>query len=57
MLVRFPQLIVLDDVSSALDVETEEQLWDRIFALGNHLNKTTIGPTTAFYNRTSNFIF
>ena len=53
MLVRLPQLIVLDDVSSALDVETEEQLWDRIFALENHLIEPTIGATTAFYNRTS----
>ena len=35
MLVRFPQLIVLDDVSSALDVETEAQLWDRVFAIEN----------------------
>ena len=41
MLVRFPQLIVLDDVSSALDVETEEQLWDRIFAIENHLLEIT----------------
>jgi len=33
MFVREPELLVLDDISSALDVETEQQLWQRIFAL------------------------
>jgi ATP-binding cassette, subfamily B, bacterial len=31
-LVRAPDLLVLDDLSSALDVETEKLLWDRIAA-------------------------
>jgi ATP-binding cassette, subfamily B, bacterial len=31
-LVREPALLVLDDVSSALDVETERSLWDRLLA-------------------------
>lgn len=31
-LVRNPDLLVLDDVSSALDVETERRLWDRLLA-------------------------
>jgi ATP-binding cassette subfamily B protein len=31
MLARSPQLLVLDDVSSALDVETERTLWSRLF--------------------------
>ncbi len=31
MLVRQPELLVFDDLSSALDVETERLLWDRIF--------------------------
>jgi ATP-binding cassette subfamily B protein len=30
MLVRDPELLVFDDVSSALDVETERLLWDRM---------------------------
>ncbi len=32
MFARDPQLLVLDDVSSALDVETEKVLWSRLFA-------------------------
>lgn len=34
-LVRRTDLLVLDDVSSALDVETERQLWDRLRADGD----------------------
>jgi ATP-binding cassette subfamily B protein len=30
MLVRQPELLVFDDLSSALDVETEQKLWDRL---------------------------
>jgi ATP-binding cassette subfamily B protein len=33
MFARDPELLVLDDVSSALDVETERILWERAFAL------------------------
>jgi len=32
MLVRQPELLVFDDLSSALDVETEQKLWSRLFA-------------------------
>jgi ATP-binding cassette subfamily B protein len=32
MFVRQPELLVFDDISSALDVETEQQLWERLFA-------------------------
>lgn len=35
MFIREPELVVFDDLSSALDVETERQLWERIFANGN----------------------
>ena len=31
MFVRKPQLFIFDDISSALDVETEELLWTRLF--------------------------
>ena len=33
MFVRDTELIVVDDLSSALDVETERLLWQRLFAL------------------------
>jgi ABC-type multidrug transport system fused ATPase/permease subunit len=32
MFARRPELLVLDDISSALDNETEAQLWQRLFA-------------------------
>ena len=32
MLLRRPELLLVDDVSSALDTETEAVLWDRLFA-------------------------
>ena len=34
MLARPAELLVFDDLSSALDVETEQQLWDRLFSAG-----------------------
>lgn len=33
MLVQKPDLLIMDDVSSALDVETEKTLWNRVFDL------------------------
>jgi len=35
MFVRDPELLVFDDLSSALDVETENLLWERTFARGD----------------------
>ena len=35
MFIREPELVVFDDLSSALDVETEQQLWERIFEQNN----------------------
>jgi ATP-binding cassette subfamily B protein len=32
MFVREPELLIFDDLSSALDVETEHVLWERVFA-------------------------
>jgi ATP-binding cassette subfamily B protein len=31
MFVRSPELLIFDDLSSALDVETERRLWERLF--------------------------
>jgi ATP-binding cassette subfamily B protein len=35
MFVRDPELLVFDDLSSALDVETERTLWERVFEKSN----------------------
>jgi ATP-binding cassette subfamily B protein len=35
MFIRETELVVFDDLSSALDVDTERQLWERIFANNN----------------------
>jgi ATP-binding cassette subfamily B protein len=35
LFVRDPELLVFDDLSSALDVETEQLLWERLLARGN----------------------
>jgi ATP-binding cassette subfamily B protein len=35
MFVRRPELLVFDDLSSALDVETEKRLWERLFTERN----------------------
>jgi ATP-binding cassette subfamily B protein len=35
MFVRAPELLVFDDLSSALDVETERLLWDRLLGIEN----------------------
>lgn len=38
MFVRQPELLAFDDLSSALDVETEQILWERLFATSNRGN-------------------
>src|SRR5438093_10048442 len=35
MFIRQPELLVFDDLSSALDVETERKLWERVFEQGD----------------------
>jgi len=35
MFVREPELLIFDDLSSALDVETERKLWERVFEKAN----------------------
>jgi ATP-binding cassette subfamily B protein len=41
MFVRDPELLVFDDLSSALDVETERALWDRVFESGGFQKRVT----------------
>jgi ATP-binding cassette subfamily B protein len=45
MLIRQPELLVFDDLSSALDVETEMTLWSRIFASRTEQRETNWTPT------------
>lgn len=40
MFVRGPELLVFDDLSSALDVDTEKTLWERLFA--EHAESTAL---------------
>src|SRR6185437_10166146 len=35
MLARGAELLVIDDLASALDIETERVLWERLFASGD----------------------
>ncbi|MBK9055890.1 MAG: ABC transporter ATP-binding protein [Chloroflexi bacterium] len=45
MFVRQPELLVFDDLSSALDVETEQLLWERVFAAAGKNSLRSSGPT------------
>lgn len=42
MFLRDPELFVFDDLSSALDVETEKKLWDRMFERRRHAESTCL---------------
>lgn len=49
MLLRQPKLMVFDDLSSALDVETERRLWEQLFTHRNENSPSThpsIHPST-----------
>jgi ATP-binding cassette subfamily B protein len=43
MYVRQPELLVFDDLSSALDVETERTLWERLFDTGGAAHRAPTG--------------
>ena len=46
MFVRTPELLVFDDLSSALDVETEQALWMRLGNDGGRMMEDGTAPTT-----------
>jgi ATP-binding cassette subfamily B protein len=46
MFVREPELLVFDDLSSALDVETERTLWERLFDDGEGGGRDNPAPTS-----------
>ncbi|UAJ72241.1 ABC transporter ATP-binding protein [Synechocystis sp. PCC 7339] len=45
MLVRQPELMVFDDLSSALDLETEQKLWQRLFSNIHQRHSAVYTPT------------
>ena len=55
MFVRDPELLVFDDVSSALDVETEHELWQRVSEL-NEATCLVVSHRRAAYRRADHII-
>ncbi len=51
MLLRQAELLVFDDLSSALDVETEQRLWERLFAVGEWASGLVISHRPAVLQR------
>jgi ATP-binding cassette subfamily B protein len=51
MFVRQPELLVFDDLSSALDVETEQTLWQRISERGSDLTCLVVSHRRAALRR------
>ena len=56
MFIREPELVVFDDLSSALDVETEKQLWERIFETGNELTCLVVSHRRPLLRRADHII-
>jgi ATP-binding cassette, subfamily B, bacterial len=56
MFIREPELLVFDDLSSALDVETERQLWERIFETGNEKTCLVVSHRRPLLRRASRII-
>ena len=55
MFVRVPELLVFDDVSSALDVETEQQLWQRLSEL-DEATSLVVSHRPAAYRRAGHIV-
>jgi ATP-binding cassette subfamily B protein len=56
MFIRDTELVVFDDLSSALDVETERQLWERIFSSGNELTCLVVSHRRPLLRRADHII-
>ena len=56
MFIREPELVVFDDLSSALDVETERQLWERIFASSNEITCLVVSHRRPLLRRADHII-
>ena len=55
MFVRAPELLVFDDVSSALDVETEQRLWKRVSELDG-VTSLVVSHRRAAYRRADHIV-
>lgn len=55
MFVRVPELLVFDDVSSALDVETEQELWRRVSELDD-ATSLVVSHRRAAYRRADHIV-
>ncbi|GAB4567390.1 MAG: ABC transporter ATP-binding protein [Anaerolineales bacterium] len=56
MFIRDTELVVFDDLSSALDVETERQLWERIFEAGNEMTCLVVSHRRPLLRRADHII-
>ncbi|MCU0492759.1 MAG: ABC transporter ATP-binding protein/permease [Chloroflexaceae bacterium] len=56
MFVRTPQLLVFDDLSSALDVETERLLWERLASHSQHTTVLAVSHRRAALQRADQII-
>ena len=55
MFVRDPELLVFDDLSSALDVETEQKLWERLIELKG-VTSLVVSHRRAAYRRADHIV-
>lgn len=56
MFLRRPDLLIIDDLSSALDVETERTLWDRLFTEHNGTTALVVSHRTPALQRADKII-
>jgi ATP-binding cassette subfamily B protein len=56
MFIREPELLVFDDLSSALDVETERRLWERIFESGREMTCLVVSHRRPLLRRADHII-
>ena len=56
MFIREPELLVFDDLSSALDVETEHLLWERIFESSNEMTCLVVSHRRPLLRRADHII-
>ncbi len=56
MFIREPELLVFDDLSSALDIETEQQLWNQLFDKSNRTTCLVVSHRPIALQRADNII-